>query len=137
MYISPNSLKIDTDFVGKVIAHFQKNTVDTTSTYIETAMPVQWAPIHHNCDDGEDRVKITHDSLVVCEAATYEMMSKSLLLSSDVDEAAGRLRKAAAAAAKKFQLSPLTRVRSNVQAILWGSAIQNQLVSMWTTSRRS
>eukprot|EP00966_Prymnesium_polylepis_P083232 1927930-Prymnesium_polylepis.1 len=45
-------------------------------------------------------------------------MSKSLLLSSDVDEAGGRLRKAAAAAAKFFQLSPLTRVRSNVQASL-------------------
>jgi hypothetical protein len=119
LYNNSNEVPVDTDFVGRVIAHI--GNVDLTNGHsIENARSVQWAPFKNNTRTESLRVNFEDEEAhYVCEAAVYEVMIASLYLNilTDEDESNRKFMRAVAASAKISQLSAMTFVRNHIERV--------------------
>lgn len=114
LYGSPEGLldKLRTDFVGDVV---------DVATESEVARPALWAPVPWQEAGTPDLSLDDEVAMEACAAATYEFMSESFKKNAASFETRRRpathvkLLRAAAAAAKIMQLSPMTTVHSELQ----------------------
>lgn len=104
--------RLRTDFVGDVV---------DVATESEVARPALWAPVPRQEAAPHDLSLDDEVAMDACAAATYEFMSESFQKNAESIEAKRgpathtKLLRAAAAAAKIMQLSPMTTVHSELQ----------------------
>lgn len=121
IYSKPNSVFLNTDFVGHVIKDDRRaprDNYDQSEYGAEPAKPIRWAPIHKNMSRKGDEIVYDEAAHSICASSTIEFMIGSLTQHAETEMANDNASKAnvlyaAAAVAKLNQLSSLIFARSS------------------------